>query len=67
MTFRAACVYAITGAKDKDDQAKAIAHLRQAVGDGYRDLRDLATNPDLNPIRTHAEFKKICDAAETLK
>jgi serine/threonine protein kinase/Flp pilus assembly protein TadD len=66
ITYQAACVYAITSAKNDDDRPKAIALLRQALRAGYSDMRNLATDADLNALRSSRDFLDIQQAAASL-
>lgn len=64
--FHAACVYSLTSAKNEGDRAEALALLRRALRDGYSDFRGLASDPDLDPIRSTKEFKEIEQSARVL-
>jgi eukaryotic-like serine/threonine-protein kinase len=65
--YRAACVYSLTSSKHPDDGNQALKYLWQALSEHYRDRGGLARDKDLDPIRTHAEFRKIEEAAASLK
>lgn len=64
--YQAASVFSLTSAKHNEDQAKALALLRQSLSHGYADLRSMATDPDLDPIRETKEFHEIRRAAATI-
>jgi serine/threonine-protein kinase len=51
---------------DERDQQKgyarqAVEALRQARANGYRDVKALQTDPDLDPVRESAEFRTLLD------
>ena len=66
VTYQAASVYALTGAKDEAGRPKALALLRQALRDGH-DSRILATDSDFDALRKDADFLDIQKAALTLR
>jgi hypothetical protein len=43
----------------KDYAARAVQALQQAVAQGYRNVVNLETEPDLDAIRDHPEFKAL--------
>jgi hypothetical protein len=45
------------------DQAMEV--LRQAVSHGYKDLVHLRSDPELDPLRSHADFEKLVAELET--
>jgi serine/threonine-protein kinase len=65
----ALCVSAMSRAKEKnrpedetlqkDYAARAVQALQQAVAQGYRNVVNLETEPDLDAIRDHPEFKAL--------
>lgn len=67
VSYQAAAVYALT-AQNRDDQAKAISYLKDAIRDKFGDIRGakMKADPDLDPIRMHPDFQGVQDAAETL-
>jgi serine/threonine protein kinase/Tfp pilus assembly protein PilF len=67
ITYKAACVYALTSKTHLDDQTKSLKLLREAYHDGYHDLKMLAKDPDLDPVRRLQEFGAIAAAAEVFK
>jgi eukaryotic-like serine/threonine-protein kinase len=66
VTYRAACVYALTSRIVEADQVKALGLLEQAMKDGYRKEAMIRSDPDLDAIRDHERFQKIADAAASL-
>jgi len=38
---------------------RAVAALRQAVQNGYKDLAHMKQDKDLDPVRSHPEFQKL--------
>jgi serine/threonine protein kinase/tetratricopeptide (TPR) repeat protein len=66
ITYQAACVYSLTSVNTPDDRDKALALLRQALRDGFCNVSSLKTDPDLDPLRKHVEFQRLCQAAETV-
>ncbi|HEV3436627.1 MAG TPA: serine/threonine-protein kinase [Gemmata sp.] len=65
--YRAACVYSLTSSKHPADRDEALKYLWKALSERYRDHGGLARDKDLDPIRTHAEFRKIEETAASLK
>jgi hypothetical protein len=62
------CCYAVCSTAAGADQAtrdrytaKAIETLQQAIAAGYGDKVNLETEPDLDTIRNHPEFKPLLD------
>jgi hypothetical protein len=43
----------------KEYADRAVAALRQAVADGYRDAAQLRKDPDLDPLRGRDDFRKL--------
>jgi hypothetical protein len=43
----------------RDYAGRAVAALRKAVGDGYRDAAQLRKDPALDQLRDRADFKKL--------
>jgi tetratricopeptide (TPR) repeat protein len=39
--------------------SEAVAVLRQMLANGYRDVRELQTDPDLDPLRSRADFRDV--------
>jgi serine/threonine protein kinase/Flp pilus assembly protein TadD len=64
--YQAASVYAVTSKTNPSDRAKAIALLREALKNGYANLRGMATDGDLEPLRGAPEFQEIRRAAGTI-
>jgi tetratricopeptide (TPR) repeat protein len=68
LSFYVARTYAQCAAAASSDaiqrrsyEEKALASLVAAVASGYKDLFKLETNPDLDPIRSLPEFKKLLE------
>ena len=66
ITYQAACVYALTSAKNAEDKPKAIALIRQAFREGYGDAKNLATDNDLDALRSSRDFLDVQQAAVSL-
>jgi hypothetical protein len=43
---------------------RALATLRQAVQNGYRDVAHMKKDTDLDPLRSHADFQKLLKELE---
>jgi serine/threonine protein kinase/Tfp pilus assembly protein PilF len=65
-TYQLAGVYAQTAATHPTDGDRALALLRRAIGDGFRDVRTFETDSDLNPIRNRPEFVNLAKALKDL-
>jgi eukaryotic-like serine/threonine-protein kinase len=72
--YNAACIFSLASAAvGKDDQLEAVERdrfagryaqravdvLRQAAHKGYRDVRHMKVDKDLDPLRERADFKKL--------
>jgi hypothetical protein len=57
----AQCAAALAGdpTRQQQNEEKALAAMRDAVGQGYKDLISLETDPDLDPVRERPEFQKL--------
>jgi serine/threonine-protein kinase len=72
-TYLAACVFAIASGHSKDGATaeshavRAITLLRQAVAKGYKDLKNIQTDNDLNALRQRADFKKLLQEMQDKK
>lgn len=66
ISFRVACVYALTSKTHAEDQAKALAFLEQALKDGFRDVRSLKSNRDLESLKGNKRFSEIIQALTSL-
>ncbi len=66
ITYRAACVYALTSATNPGDEAEALALLDRAVKEGFRRVHDLKADRDLDPIRDSKRFREMLDATASL-
>ncbi len=56
----ALCSQAATDSRQREVYAqKAIAALRQAIDQGYRDLHGLTADPDLEPLRDHPAYPEL--------
>jgi serine/threonine-protein kinase len=77
--YKAACIFARCvplaerDSRLSEDQRKkraqayadrALATLRQAVQNGYRDTAHIKKDPDLDPLRSHPEFQKLLQEME---
>ena len=52
--YNLACVYAI-----QNNQAKAFVWLEKAISEGFINLAEFQTSPDLNSLRQTSEFKLL--------
>jgi eukaryotic-like serine/threonine-protein kinase len=66
ITYRAACVFALTSATHAEDRAKALTLLELAIKDGFREGAGIKFDHDLDPIRDSKRFREIADAAASL-
>jgi tetratricopeptide (TPR) repeat protein len=66
ITYQAAAVYAVTSATNADDRPKALALLRQALREGYGNVKCMATDADLDLLRSSRDFIDIQQAAASL-
>ena len=62
VTYRVACVYALTSATHEGDRPLAVSLLRQAYRDGFRDDAMYTTDTDLAALRTSQEFIEFMTA-----
>jgi eukaryotic-like serine/threonine-protein kinase len=63
--YQVACIYALTSRQHPEDRVKAMQLLTEAVRAGFG-IPLLATDPDLNPLRSSPEFQRLTAAASTL-
>jgi tetratricopeptide (TPR) repeat protein len=63
--YQAACIYALTSRKHPEDRARAMQLLTEAVRAGAG-IPWLATDQDLDPLRSSPEFQRLTAAAGTL-
>jgi serine/threonine protein kinase/tetratricopeptide (TPR) repeat protein len=66
ITYRAACVYALTSAAHPGDQTKALDLLRKAVKDGPHAAAGIRTSRDLKPLHDSPQFREIAAAVASL-
>jgi hypothetical protein len=69
VTYQVACVYAVTsGAAEGQaaDRKAAFALLRQAIRDGFQDVKRMETDQDLETLRKLPEFGKLVEAVKEL-
>src|SRR5262249_7041643 len=77
--YDAACFYALIAARAAKQAPKntssvraekyamrAVALLRQAVQKGWKDFTHLKNDPDLNPLRSRADFQKLLQDLEAM-
>ena len=64
--YTAACVHAQAAAAAKGDQSlceryskRAVELLRHAADTGYKDVAHMKKDPDLDPLRSRGDFKKL--------
>jgi tetratricopeptide (TPR) repeat protein len=66
VTYQVAGIYALTSRQDPADRAEAFRLLKTAFQKGYGlDLVD--QDPDLDPIRSLPEFRRLVDAARFVR
>jgi hypothetical protein len=41
------------------DADRALEALRQAIAQGFKDVEPLKKDPDLDPLRSRADFRKL--------
>jgi serine/threonine protein kinase/Flp pilus assembly protein TadD len=66
VTYRAACVYALTSRIEEADGTAALALLERAIRNGFRNENLIQADPDLDAIRDTERFRQIADAAASL-
>jgi serine/threonine protein kinase/Flp pilus assembly protein TadD len=66
MTYKLACVYALTSKDHPADADRAIRLLGQAFTAGFRDLRSIEKDKDLDPVRKLPKFAAVVKAIEEL-
>lgn len=66
ITYRAACAYALTSISNPEDQARALTLLENAIKGGYRGVKSIKEDRDLNAIRDAPRFREIVDAMSDL-
>jgi tetratricopeptide (TPR) repeat protein len=66
ITYRAACVYALTSTMHKDDRDKALDLLERALKSGYRGVACIKSDRDLDAIRDNKRFQEIAQALASL-
>jgi serine/threonine protein kinase/tetratricopeptide (TPR) repeat protein len=64
--YQVACIYALTSSEQPEDRWRAFQLLSSALTRGYG-FNLLETDTDLNPIRSAPEFRRLVDAARTLR
>jgi hypothetical protein len=70
--YNAACIFARCiplAERDNKERAqayadRAVATLRQAVKNGYKDVAHMKKDTDLDPLRSHPEFQKLLKELE---
>jgi tetratricopeptide (TPR) repeat protein len=66
-----ACLYALASAADAERRsayaAKALDRLRRAVAAGYKDFDQMRKDPDLEPLRSYEDFKRLLAGPGTQK
>ena len=63
VTYRLACVYALTAKATPGDRAEAMKFLRKAFRDGYPVLKECEKDADLASVRGTTEFAEFLKAA----
>jgi hypothetical protein len=63
--YRAGCVYALTSKSNPEDQARAFRLLEDALRGGFG-VSLVASDTDLDPLRSHPEFQRLVEFARRL-
>jgi tetratricopeptide (TPR) repeat protein len=66
LVYQAACAYALTSRTHPQDSDRAFMLLRQAIREGYLNLKQFREDPDWNALRENPEFQRIMEAAKTI-
>ena len=66
ITYRAACVYALTSRTEEHDQVRAVDLLGKAIKDGFRNCALVLSDPDLDALRENGRFRQLADSAANL-
>ena len=66
VTYLLACVYSLNSAAHPADATKALALLRKAYRDGFRELTTITDDHDLDPLRKLPEFAEVLKAMSEL-
>jgi tetratricopeptide (TPR) repeat protein len=66
VTYRAACVYALTSATHEGDRDKALDLLERALKAGFRGVACIKAERDLDAIRDSKRFQDIAQAVASL-
>jgi eukaryotic-like serine/threonine-protein kinase len=64
--YFAADIYALTSQKEPDDRKEALRLLAAALRKGYG-FEHLDADPDLDPIRTDPQFRRLIDGTRALQ
>jgi len=64
--YRAACVYSLTSVIEPADKTKALAYMQSAITNGYKRIKLIETDGDLDNIRNTPRFREITEAAASL-
>ena len=63
--YQVAGIYALTSRQEPDDRHEAFRLLASALRKGFGfDL--LESDPDLNPVRSEPEFRRLVDASRSV-
>lgn len=62
IAYNLACCYALSGQKDE-----AIAALRKAIGRGWRNHGQTASDPDFNSVRDRDDFRQLIEMMKRLQ
>jgi tetratricopeptide (TPR) repeat protein len=60
--YRVACIYALTSKTSPEDRPEALTLLARAARRDASWLKAIPADPDLNPLRGHAEFDRLVQA-----
>lgn len=64
--YQVACIFALTSRDHAADRPRALQHLSTALGKGYG-VEHLTRDRDLDPLRDDPEFRRLAEAAQTLR
>jgi serine/threonine protein kinase/predicted Zn-dependent protease len=65
--YKVGSLYAVLAGTDPNAKEQAFQLLGHALRKGYDKPEEFATDPDLNPIRSDPEFRKLSEAALQLQ
>jgi tetratricopeptide (TPR) repeat protein len=66
VVYQVGDIYALTSRQERDNADQALLLLHEALRKGFG-ARELPTDPDLKPLHSHPEFRRLLDLAEHLR